>query len=88
MPLPPKRFIGRLFVVQAPELGSTEAHSDSVARLEWVDEVVRHLNGMARVRDGLLLTVVLGSGGVALPGMLLQPGGARAHHDASSAAQV
>ena len=74
--------------MQAPELGSIEAHSDSLARLEWVDEVVRHLNGTAGGRNGLLLTVVLGSGGLALPGMLLQPGGARAHHDASSTAQV
>lgn len=71
-------------VLQAPEPGSSEEYSDAAARLEWVDELVRHLNGTPCGRDGLLLSVVLGSGGAALPGALLRPGSAQAHSDAQS----
>mmetsp|Transcript_21239 Transcript_21239/g.63938 ORF Transcript_21239/g.63938 Transcript_21239/m.63938 type:complete len:423 (-) Transcript_21239:224-1492(-) len=71
-------------IMQAPEPGSSEEYSDAAARLEWVDEVVRHLNSTPRGRDGLLLSVVLGSGGAALPGALLRPGSAQAHSDAQS----
>lgn len=59
---------------QAPESGSSEAYEDAVARIEWIDALVRHLNNVPSARDRLLVTVILGSHGSPLPGLLLRGG--------------
>lgn len=51
--------------------------ADARARLEWLDALVRRLNEQPGARNGLLLTLVLGSGGRELASAqpLLRPGG-------------
>lgn len=72
-----------LWLHLAPDDSATAAgqspaeFADACARVEWLDAVVRHLNAQPGVRESLLLTVVLGSGGEPLASAkpLLQPGG-------------
>ena len=55
--------------------GADAQYVDTCEAVAWVDELVRHVNAQPGIRDGLLLAVLLSSGGALLPTGLLQPGG-------------
>lgn len=67
-------------ISQAPESGSVEAYDEAVARIEWIDALIRHLNTVPWAVSRLVVTVIIGSHRSPLPGPLLE-GGSGTRHD-------